>query len=187
MRDSIKFVTIFALGALTTGCATKQTARLDAVETLAAAPGAPQNASMVAGVTSLQQGDRYTATNLMERAVDARPSLRNRFNLAVAYDHTFRRREAAELYRGLARDGQYAYLTASSLLAGPSAPVRRFNVADEAAARLALMEGSYAGRRTVAATTVRSAEEAGAPASAIVGARTGRISDEEAKRLDGIS
>ncbi len=139
---------------------------------------------MITGLTSLEYGDRYTATNLFERAVEARPSMRNRFNLAVAYERTFRRQEAAAIYRGLAQDGQYAYLNARSILAGPSAPVRRFNVADEAKARFDLIQNSYAVRRNV--STARSAEEAGTPVSAVVGTRTGRISDAEALRLDGI-
>ena len=185
MRTSIKLIAVLALGTLAAGCATKQTARLDATETLAAAPNVPQNASMITGLTSLEYGDRYTATNLFERAVDARPSMRNRFNLAVAYERTFRRQEAAAIYRGLAQDGKYAHLRARSILAGPSAPVRRFNVADEAQARLDLIQNSYAARRIVSA--VRSAEEAGTPASAAVGTRTGRISDAEAQRLDGVS
>lgn len=185
MRISIHLIAILGLGTLATGCVTKQTARIDATETLSAAPNVPQNASMITGLTSLEHGDRYTATNLFERAVDARPSMRNRFNLAVAYERTFRRQEAAEIYRGLAQDGQYAYLNGRSILAGPSAPLRRFNVADEAKARLDLIQKSYAVRRAIA--TPRSAEEAGTPASATVGTRTGRISDAEAQRLDANS
>ena len=184
MRTTIQIIAVLTLGALATGCATKQTARLDAASTLAAAPNVPQNANMITGLASLENGDRYTATNLFERAVAARPALRNRFNLAVAYQKTFRRQEAAEIYRGLARDGQYAYLRARSILAGPSAPTRRFNVADEAQARADLIENSYATRRNVAA---RSAEEAAINVSATVGTRTGRISGAEAMRLDEIS
>ncbi|HQT55236.1 MAG: hypothetical protein Q8N10_03545 [Phenylobacterium sp.] len=185
MKLYIHVIAALALGTLASGCATQQTARLDAAQTLAAAPGVPHNASMETGLTSLRYGDLYTATNLLERAVAARPSLRNRFNLAVGYENTARRREAAEIYRGLVRDGQYAYLDGTLSGDGPSAPRRRFNVADEAQQRLALIENSSAPQRTI--VTARSAEEAAIPASATVGSPRARISDSEAARLDGIS
>ena len=185
MRSYIQIIAVLALGTLATGCATKQTARLDAAQTLAAAPDVPQNASMETGLTSLRYGDLYTATNLLERAVAARPSLRNRFNLAVGYENTARRRQAAEIYRGLVRDGEYAYLEGTLSSDGPSAPRRRFNVATEAQQRLSLLENSNAPQRRIIAA--RSAEEAAVPASATVGTSGARVSDTEAASLDGIS
>lgn len=185
MRIYIHVIAALALGTLSTGCATKQTSRLDAAKTLAIAPNVAQNAAAETGLTSLRYGDLYTATNLLERAVAARPSLRNRFNLAVGYENTARRRQAAEIYRGLVRDGQYAYLEGTLISDGPSAPRRRFNVADEAQQRLTLIENSAAPQRAIA--TARTAEEAGVPASAAVGAPSARISDDAAARLDAIS
>ena len=185
MKTYIHVIAALALGTLATGCATKQTARLDAAQTLAVAPDVPQNAAAETGLTSLRYGDLYTATNLLERAVAARPSLRNRFNLAVGYENTARRAQAAEIYRGLVRDGQYAYLEGTLTSDGPSAPRRRFNVADEAQQRLTVIENNNARQRRIA--SARTAEEAGVPASATVGASSARISDAEAEHLDAIS
>jgi hypothetical protein len=160
---------------LAVGCATHQTARLEAGSVLAEAPNPnADNVATAVARTSMSYGDTWTAANLFEQAAEARPTVRNRFNLARAYQDTGRTAQAAALYRGVIRDGQYTRLGWNTY--------RTF--ADAASDRLARIDPGY--RMALAEPgAILSASELGTPVSATVGVSPiGRISDAEAIRRD---
>lgn len=166
------------------GCATThETVKLEARTVLAAAPEVLPTTASSAGQASMAWGDRWTATNLFERAVEGRPDARNHFNLASAYERTGRLREAAASYQVVTEIGQYQWAYSPRDYEDRDRPVRRFNLADEAAVRLARLQrpiayASFAGGGAI------SAAEAGVQASATVGAASGGISDARAIELD---
>jgi len=170
---------------LAAACATqpRQMARMETVSALREQPSfETSRGHEVVALSALTNGDRWTAANLLEQAVEGNPNVSSRFNLASTYHQTGRLAEAAALYRGLVNDGQFVWGT-SRRDPAHQAPARRFNIADESARRLALIEA-----RTTFAAAPLAATAAGVPAAAVVGAppATGRISDEEALRRDGI-
>jgi hypothetical protein len=187
MRQSARVIG-FALAAVSlTACATRQTARLEAANTLANAPvlARTTNAPTVVGVTEMAYGDRFTAANLFERAADARATAGARFKLASAYEATGRTAEAAALYRGLVNDGQFTWMYSARSLQNRDAPVRRFNVADESARRLADLERVETAAQVNPQNGLLAANELGVPAAAVVGeGPRGRIPDAEAMTLD---
>ncbi|MCR5879528.1 hypothetical protein [Phenylobacterium sp. J367] len=179
---------IAAAGVLATACATTthDAARMEARTTLAnAAELSGTDAADVVGKTSIAWGDRFTAANLFERATDDRASVGKRFNLAGAYLVTGREAQAAALYRELVRDGQFTYAYSNRPMDNRNVPVRRFNIADESARRLAQIEARNPAFAPAPASGVLSAESFGTPVSATVGGLPGgRISDERAMALD---
>ncbi|MET0272736.1 MAG: hypothetical protein ABW360_07070 [Phenylobacterium sp.] len=161
---------------LAVGCATHQTARMDAVSVLAEAPSPSRdNIAAVAARDVAFYGDKWTAANLYEQAVDSRSTVRNRYALARSYQSTGRRAEAAALYRGVIADGQYTRLSRDSMK----------TYAQLASVRLAAIDPGY--RMTLSEPgAILSAGQLGTPVSATVGAPSlGRISDQEALRRDG--
>lgn len=181
---------VAAAGLMATACATQShdMARMEARTTLASSAALNgTNAAEVVGKTSMAYGDKFTAANLFERAADRNDTVGKRFNQAAGYEATGRLTEAAAIYRSLTIDGEYTYALSGRTIANRDAPVRRFNVADESARRLAritvenpLMFAQQTGSGALAAgafATPVSATVGGSPA-------TGRISDAEAIRLD---
>lgn len=183
---------VAAAGLLATACATQShdMARTEARTTLASSAALNgTNAAEVVGKTAMFYGDRYTATNLFERAADKNDTVGKRFNMAAGYESTGRLAEAAALYRVLAVEGEYTYAISGRTSANPDAPLRRFNVADESARRLARITVENPLVFAQYNTSGSGALAAGAfatPVSATVGGApvTGRISDEEALRRD---
>ena len=170
----------FAVG----GCATHETAKLEARNVLAAAPEVLPTTAYSAGQASMAWGDRWTAANLFERSVEKRPEALNHFNLASAYERTGRLSEAAASYQVVAEIGKYQWAYASRDYANRDRAVRRFNLADEAALRLARLQRPvvYA---ELASAGAASATEAGVQASATVGGASDRsVSDQRAIELD---
>jgi hypothetical protein len=176
---------------MATACATttRDMARQEARVTLAnAAALSGTNAAEVVGKSSMAWGDRYTATNLFERAADQRASVGKRFNLAAGYQSTGRLVEAAALYRGLLDDGAYTDMLADRAPAGARAQAVRFNVAEESARRLAVITTQNPYLFPQAGDGALAAGAFATPVAAIEGApASGRISDEAAIRLDGIA
>jgi hypothetical protein len=189
MRRVASVLGVAAAGLLATACATTthDMARQEARTTLAnAAELSGTNTAEVVGKTAMAWGDEYTAANLFERAADSRDSVGKRFNLAGAYLETGRLVQAAALYRELVRDGEYTYAYSGRRIGALDAPVRRFNVADESARRLAqiVSQNPYLFPQ-VSAGSALSAEAAATPVSATVGAApNGRIPDATAIALD---
>jgi hypothetical protein len=188
MRRILTTLTVAASSLLAVACATQNhsTAKLEARSTLAEAPRlAATNTAAVVGKSSMAWRDRWTATNLFERAAANRDSVENRFNLAVGYQSTGRLQDAAAIYRTLTTDGQYSWAVTSRDVYNRDVSVRRFNVADESARRLAQINATtrYA---AIPTTGAFSASELGAPVSAIVGGGPvrGRVSDATAISLD---
>jgi hypothetical protein len=133
--------------------------------------------------SSIAWGDVFAATNLLEQANAGASTVVSRFNLATAYERTGRLGQAANLYRGLVRDGQFttAILDPDYLTADRRS--RWVNVADESAARLSVLD-RLAQQRQAAGGQPFSAAEAGVNVAAVEGAPAGRISDDLALRLD---
>ena len=80
---------------------------------------------------------RWTANNLLARAVQDEPTVINRFNLAVAYEKTGRFNDAAPIYRQLEIDGRYTWARTMVDDRDRAAWDRRYNIARESARRLA--------------------------------------------------
>lgn len=130
------------------------------------------------------------AARLFERAADARPSVGKRFNLAAGYEATGRLPEAVAIYRTLIADGQYVTMKSGRPMNNPDVPVRRYNVSEESARRLArimvenpLLFPAPAGDGALAATAFAT------PVAATVGGTTtsGRISDAQALQMDRLA
>lgn len=174
---------IVVLGLAASGCATHETAKLEARTTLAAAPDILPGAAYSDGQAAMAWGDRWTAANLFERSVEVRPTAIGRFNLAAAYQRTGRLEEAAANYRVVTEIGKYQWASTVRDNAHPRTPVIRFNLADESARRLARLGRpvSYAALATEGAV---SATDAGVQASATVGGVSGKISDQQAFERD---
>jgi len=185
---TVRVLGVSLVGLALTACATHQTARLEARDTLANAHALAMNtnAPSVVGKTEMNYRDRWTAANLFERAVDGRDSVGNRFNLATSYAATGRLQQAAAIYRDLVTEGQYTYALSSRDAYNRHAPVRRFNIADESARRLQDIAIVTAAQSVSPANGVLAASEFGVPTAAIAGGpSSGSISDAEAMRRDG--
>lgn len=179
-----------SLAAACTTTGTHQMARAEAASVLQTAPAQPYQIVYNAGRDSAAWGDRWTSGNLFERALDKAPdpndrlNVQDRFNLADRYERTGRLAMAADLYRGVARDGRFLWGTTDPSYLDRSAPLTRINLGDEAARRLAMLEPQLTFAQGPGAPA---ATGAGVAASAIVGgppAVGGRVSDAEAQRLD---
>ncbi|MCI3132718.1 hypothetical protein [Phenylobacterium aquaticum] len=175
-----------ALCLMSAACATHQTARLESRGALS--DPANVRRAEVAAVRSAYWGDKWTAANLFERANAPGMSVVDRFNLAATYQATGRLAEAAPLYRSVQTDGWAKRVTSAPVDADHTHRLVRFNLADEATSRLAYIDLQMAEAALIsrpAASTIRSAEAAGTPASAIVGTPgRGRISDAAAIARD---
>jgi hypothetical protein len=173
MSRKAPIMSIFICSVLMSGCVTHQTAKNDAASSLAAGEHAsPLGSSQANGLHSMQWGDKWTATNLLEQATNEQYTISNRFNLAAGYQRTGRPERAAALYEGLVTDGQFTNMTTIRDLTNPRQRPRTFNVADESARRLATIRSMNIDLPT------GSIANASAP-----GIRTG-ISDARALQLD---
>ena len=194
MGLKLSIVGLAGAGLLASACATQnhQMARADAATMLAQAPAAQPTALSKTGAEAFAWNDRWTAANLFERSTDKYDSVRARFDLATAYQATGRIPDAIELYRGLVRDGQYVTGVQDVNYANRSARIRRFNVAEESARRLAMLETAMAAQPSThfaqnTAGGAAAAGEFGTPTAAVVGGTPvveHRISDAEAMRRD---
>jgi tetratricopeptide (TPR) repeat protein len=183
MKTTLAYAGVAAASLLATACATSdhQTARLEAARTLANAQSVDFTHHEAIGRTAVAYGDRWTAANLFERAVDKEATVTGWFNLAATYEQTGRAAQAIPLYQRVVQHGQFLWGVNSRDYRDRAARLERFNLADESAARLARLTQ----RPTFAASGVRSATELGTPAAATVGAATAtRISDAEALARD---
>ena len=135
----IRATFLIGMGALAlAGCATvdHRDVRAEAAATLANAPAlaASTNAVDVVGNTSFAYGDRWTATNLYERAANAQDDVYRRYNLAVGYESTGRLREAADLYQSVAADGEFLTGVTVPTVNGPCAAAGTDNSTNSSAA-----------------------------------------------------
>ncbi|WP_421934692.1 hypothetical protein [Phenylobacterium sp.] len=174
---------IAALGLSAGGCATHEVAKLEARTTLAAAPAILPAAAASEAQASMAWGDRWTAANLFERSVEGRATALSRFNLASAYQRTGRLDEAAANYRVVTEIGKYQWASTVRDNAHQKVNVRRFNLADESARRLARL-GRPVSYAALANQGALSATDVGVQASATVGGVSGRIPDQRAIELD---
>jgi hypothetical protein len=189
MATGASLITLAAAGLVLGACATQthRTARLDEAHTLASAPAEQPMAIAESGTFAAAWGDKWTAANLFERSADKDNSVVARFDLASAYERTGRLSEAAALYRGLVRDGQFMWGVTNVDYRNRGARLTRFNIADESARRLAILERrlEFATGPTAGALA---ASELGTPTAARVGGPAPvlehRISNAEAMRLD---
>jgi hypothetical protein len=183
------FIGLAGAALLAAACATQDhtMARNDEASFLARAAQVHPMALQETGTEASAYGDKWTAANLYERSVDKDNSVVARFNLASAYESTGRLPEAAALYASLVRDGQFMWGTTGVDYRDRGARLVHFNIADEAAARLANIDRqlAYAANTTGGAV---SASELGTPIAAIVGGPAPilehRISDAEALQRD---
>jgi hypothetical protein len=118
------------------------------------------------------RGDDYTAANLFFRAYQARPTVKNRFNLAAAYASIGKVDIAIQMYTDLVADGEFTHFSEVHSYEGRSyeggaRQTRAFNVSDESRVRLAGL------RRSDTTASIGAGADAG----------TG-FTDEEARALD---
>lgn len=129
--------------ALLSGCASSDLAstRAEAAYALQA-PTAEDRGNMASnrGLAAWSWGDINTSTLLLERAVQADPSPLNKFNLAAAYQTAGRSDEARALYDQVSREGQMVYATTVSPERDRTARNVRFNLADMASLRSAVIQ-----------------------------------------------
>lgn len=182
MTNLSSLIAVAAIGFAASGCATHEVAKLEARTTLASAPHTRLQSAENSAQASMAWRDHWTAANLFERAVEARPSPENRFNLAAAYQRTGRFEEAAANYRLVTEIGEYTWGATVPYNDYRDAPLRRVNLADESARRLAAM-GRPVSYAPLAHQGALSATDVGVQASAIVGT-TGRIPDQQAIQRD---
>lgn len=189
MGRKTSLIALGGAGLLAAACATQDhaLARRDEATFLAQANQVHPMALQETGTEAYAYGDKWTAANLFERSVDKDNSVAARFNLAHAYAETGRLSEAAALYESVVRDGQYMWGVTNVDYRNRGARLTRFNMADEAAARLADLRQRM--QYAQATTGVVSAAELGTPTAAIVGGPVPvlehRISDAEAMARDG--
>lgn len=190
MGLKLSIVGLASVGLLATACATEnhQMARANEATILASAQTVQPTTIAKTGAEANAFGDKWTAANLFERSVDRDKSVRVRFDLATLYARTGRTADAREIYAKLIRDGEYTEGTQDVNYENRGARLVRFNIAEESARRLALMDR---GVMTFAANTnsggAVAAGEFGTPTAAIVGGAPvveHRISDAEAMRRD---
>jgi tetratricopeptide (TPR) repeat protein len=188
MGRYVSLISLAGAGLLAAACATQdhQTARADEATFLASANQVHPMALQETGTEAYAYGDKWSAANLFERSVDKDNSVAARFNLAHAYAETGRVAEAAALYESVVRDGQFMWGVTNVDYRNRGARLVRFNMADEAAARLAALRQRM--QYAAATTGVVSATELGTPTAAIVGGPAPivehRISDAEALQRD---
>lgn len=178
---------IAVAGLLASACATSshQSSKDDSAAILAAGPESSSgNQSETAGRTAMAHGDAWTATRLFKQAAAANNTPLNRFNLAAGYQNTGRLTDALAIYRTLAKDGQYLWVTPNNdLTEGGGKPLARFNLADEANRRIVEIEKTLAGTRSARAADMK--DNIGGAASTQVGGPTrGTVTDEKARQLD---
>lgn len=194
MGSKLSIVGLAGAGLLASACATQnhQTARAEAASMLAAAPTAAPSALANTGAAAYAFDDRWTAANLFERATDKQNSVRARFDLATAYQATGRIPDAIQIYQGLVRDGRYVIGVEDVNYGDRGKRIRRFNVAEESARRIAelqplVMAQASPGFAQPTGPGAAAAGEYGTPTAAIVGGtpvEEHRISDAEALRRD---
>jgi hypothetical protein len=165
------------------GCASHETARVEAVQTLAQGEKAP-HASAVVGLTSSVWRDRWTAANLFERAADGRGAPLDLFNMAAGYEATGRIEEARALYQRVREEGRFTYAYSVPNNYDRGRQLRRFNLADEAERRLT---GRSQGRSAMAVTPATARAFSVVAGEPTTGGPTTRISDETALSLDRLS
>ncbi|HEY8616810.1 hypothetical protein [Phenylobacterium sp.] len=182
MKTVLTLAGVAAASLMATACATvdHSAARAEAAQTLANAQSLDFHVHETVGRTAVAWGDRYTAANLFERAVDKEATVTGWFNLAATYEQTGRPAQAIPLYQRVAQHGQFLWGVTSVDQRNRGAPLERFNLADEATARLARLR-----ERRQFASNAFAATELGTPAAATVGAPTrARLSDAEAMARD---
>jgi hypothetical protein len=188
MGLKLSIVGLASLGLLASACATEnhQMARANEAAVLANAPVTQATTIAKTGAEAYAWGDRWTAANLFERSTDRSRSVRQRFDLATAYARTGRTAEARDIYASLVRDGDYTEGVMDVDYHNRGARLVRFNVAEESARRLALLDRGVAFAANTGAAAA-AAGEFGTPTAAIVGGAPvveHRISDAEALRRD---
>jgi hypothetical protein len=188
IMQNLRHVAMVAVaGLLATACATSshQSAKDDAAAILAAGPeGSSGNQSEQAGRTSMAHGDAWTATRLFKQAAAANNTPLNRFNLAAGYQNTGRLTDALAIYRTLAVDGQYLWVTPNNdLNDGGGTRLARFNLADESNRRVVEIERTLAGTRAARAVDMKD-NIGGAASTQVGGPARGAVTDEKARQLD---
>lgn len=111
---------VVLVAVMTSGCVTRQAARLDS--------------------GSFAQADNLTPANLFEPSPTAQDSPLNRFNLAAVYGSTGRMAEAAALYTTVVADGQFTNIATNRVTNNRLGESSQINLADEARRRLAIMK-----------------------------------------------
>ena len=190
MGLKLSILGLASVGLLATACATEnhQMARANAATILANAPSEQPTTIAKTGAEAYAWGDKWTAANLFERSADKSKSARVQFDLATTYARTGRTAEARDIYAKLIRDGEYTEGTQDVNYENRGARLVRFNIAEESARRLALMDRGVTTFAANTGTGAAAAGEFGTPTAAIVGGTPvveHRISDAEAMRRDG--
>ncbi len=186
MTRGIHIFGIVAAGLLAASCAMgpHRASKADSADILrgSAPESESSNQAAMAGRTAMAYGDAWTATRLFKAAADANPTPINRFNLATGYQNTGRLQDAATLYGGLLVDGQFIWVTPNRDINNPDTPLRKFNIAEESARRLAAIA------RTVgspsAAAALAESNVGGSASTEVGGPKKGPVTDERARQLD---
>lgn len=142
MRHSSLVLT--AAAALVAGSATAQDACGRPSEIAGALTSPTARTGVLVGRSAAVCGQNWAAANIFETAVQERPTVIARFNLAAVYASTERYAAASELYRTVVDDGQFTTMVLDVPADRPQQRVVQVNAADEAARRLIDVESRIA-------------------------------------------
>lgn len=175
---------LVAVGLLTTACVTHQTSINETRWALAKGPHVTKRGAAIIGMTAMTWGDKWAATNLLERATAQDHSPNARFNLAAGYHATGRVADALPIYRSVVIDGFNAWAETNEEQYDPAAKVRRVNLSEESARRIQAIVSTPGYVEQVvppidykALARQSTAEPEGVP-------KVGRVSDRKAMEID---
>jgi hypothetical protein len=140
MRNLLLSASLLATALVGSGCASHDTAKFDASQSLATTSRFDADySSEQAGRNSASWGDKYTAANLFFQADTADNSILNRFNLATAYASIGETDLASGMYESLIVDGYWTRLSEDTRQGAPL-QTQTFNVSQESQKRLLALE-----------------------------------------------
>lgn len=140
MKIYQRIMAVAVAGLLATACITHETSLRESRSALAKGRQVTARGAAIMGMSAMIWGEKWTATNLFERAVAQEDTPGNRFNLASGYQATGRVADAVPIYRDVVVTGLNAWAQTGWEEFDPSVKVRRVNLSEESTRRLAMIE-----------------------------------------------
>ncbi|WP_425996533.1 hypothetical protein [Caulobacter sp. DWR1-3-2b1] len=128
---------VLATVLLTAACVTHETSLRETRSALGKGRQVTARGAAIMGMSSMTWDDKWAATNLFERAAAQDSSPNARFNLAAGYHATGRVADALPIYASVQIDGLNASAQTSWEQFDDSVKVRRVNLSEESARRIA--------------------------------------------------
>lgn len=142
MKFYLRILAIVATGLLATACVSHESSLRESKSALGKGRQVTARGAAVMGMSSMIWGEKWTATNLFERAVAQENTPGNRFNLASGYQATGRVADAVPIYKDVAVTGFNSWAQTGWEEFDPTVKVRRVNLAEESTRRLGLIESA---------------------------------------------